>query len=94
METILLVIVKRLRTIQSIDNQKATTSAIIGAEEYFNKVHNGCSETLSSKVAACAQTTYKYSGETLKGFIAQICVVKKLLFVLIGDAIRQSNAIV
>ena len=93
-EAVLLVVVERLRTIQGIDNEKAATRAIVGAEEYLNEVHDGRAVALPSKVAAGAKTTNKHSGEALEGFVAQVSVIKKLLFVFIGDAVGQTDAVI
>ena len=93
-EAVFLVIVERLRTVQGIDNKKAATCAVVGAEEYFNKVHNSCTIALTSKLATGAKTTNEYGRETFKGFIAQIGIFEELLLVFIRYAVGQADAVV
>ena len=94
MKTVLFVIVKCLRTVQRIYNKETATSAVVGAEKHLDEVHDGGAKALTGKIAAGAETTDEDSGEALQWLVAQVGVVKKLLLVLVGDAVRQADAVI
>ncbi len=94
MKTVLFVVVKRLRAVQSIDYQETATSAVIGAEEHLDKVHDGSAIALSCKGAAGAETTDEHSGETLQRLIAQVCIIKELFLVFVSDTVSKTYAVV
>ena len=56
---------KRLRTVQRIYYKEAATSAVLGAEEHLDEVHDGSAIALSCKVFVGSQTTNQHGRETL-----------------------------
>ena len=62
-KAVLLVVVKRFGTVEGIDDEKATTRAVVGAEENLDEVHDSRPVALSCEVAAGAKTTNKHSGK-------------------------------
>ena len=93
-EAVLLVVVKRFGTVEGIDDEETAPRAVVGADEHFDEVHDGCSVALTCEVAAGSETADEYGGETLEGLVAQVGVVKELLFVFVSDAVGQSDAVV
>ncbi len=94
MEAVLFVIMECLRTVEGIDDEKTATRTVVGAEEHLDEVHDGSAETLACKVAAGPETADEHGGEALEGFVAQVGVVEELLFVFVGDAVGQTDAVV
>jgi hypothetical protein len=86
--------VKRLGAVQRIDYEEPATRSVVGAEKHLDEVHDGGAKALTGKIAAGAETTDEDSGEALQCLVAQVGVVKKLLLVLVGDAVRQADAVV
>ena len=93
-EAVLLVVAKRLRTVQRINDEESATRAVVGAEEHLDEVHDGGAETLPGEVATGAETADEDGGEALQGLVAQVGVIEELLLVLVGDAVRQADAVI
>lgn len=85
---------KRLGAVQGIDYEEPATRSVVGAEKHLDEVHDGGAKALTGKIAAGAETTDEDSGEALQWLVAQVGVVKKLLLVLVGDAVRQADAVI
>lgn len=83
-----------VRAVQRIDNKEAAPCAVIGTEEYFYKVHDGRPVALTCKFLVRAKTADEYGRETFQSLVAQVRVVKKLLLVLVGNAVGQTDAII